>query len=273
MVGRPLGSLAAVRQPAGLWKRHSRAAAGGATGLPSTVTPRRFSSRVAGVVSDFAIEGDPAILDHPFDIAARGDPGAGEQLGDALRTGLARRAGRLAPRAARETAGRAARLWRRGTTRRFCGALRRAGTAGTRRSLGGQDSFLFEGNAMLFGTRERHVKRILIVEDEPLVAFDNETMVTNAGYTVVATVDSVREALAVLEREAAPSAEESEEAEGGVDLILTDIQLTGKRTGIDLAAEAQARGIPVLLATANPPEVAAMAIRWACCASRTTSGG
>ncbi len=107
---------------------------------------------------------------------------------------------------------------------------------------------------MLFGTRERHVKRILIVEDEPLVAFDNETMVAAAGYTVVATVDSVREALAVLEREAAPSAEESEEAEGGVDLILTDIQLTGKRTGIDLAAEAQARGIPVLLATANPPE-------------------
>ncbi|WP_338505227.1 response regulator [Sphingomonas kaistensis] len=108
---------------------------------------------------------------------------------------------------------------------------------------------------MLFGTRERHVKRILIVEDEPLVAFDNETMVAAAGYTVVATVDSVREALAVLEREAAPSAEESEEAEGGVDLILSDIQLTGKRTGIDLAAEAQARGIPLLLATANPPEV------------------
>lgn len=107
---------------------------------------------------------------------------------------------------------------------------------------------------MLFGTRERHVKRILIVEDEPLVAFDNETMVTSAGYTVVATVDSVREALAVLEREASPSAEESEEAESGVDLILTDIQLSGERNGLDLAAEAQARGIPVLLATANPPE-------------------
>jgi CheY-like chemotaxis protein len=107
---------------------------------------------------------------------------------------------------------------------------------------------------MLFGTRERHVKRILIVEDEPLVAFDNETMVAAAGYTVVATVDSVREALAVLEREAAASAGSAEEADSGVDLILTDIQLTGKRSGLDLAAEAQARGIPVLLATANPPE-------------------
>ena len=115
--------------------------------------------------------------------------------------------------------------------------------------------FLPEGYAMLFGTRERHVKRILIVEDEPLVAFDNETMVSNAGYTVVATVDSVREALIILERELAGDSGESEDgAERGVDLVLSDIMLTGKRSGIDLAAEATARGIPVLYATANPPE-------------------
>ncbi len=104
---------------------------------------------------------------------------------------------------------------------------------------------------MLFGTRERHVKRILIVEDEPLVAFDNETMVTSAGYTVVATVDSVREALAVLDRELGV---QDGDDERGVDLILTDIQLTGRRSGVDLATEASARGIPVLFATANPPE-------------------
>lgn len=106
---------------------------------------------------------------------------------------------------------------------------------------------------MLFGTRERHVKRILIVEDEPLVAFDNETMVSSSGYTVVATVDSVSEALAVLDREQAAASEEAEE-ERGVDLVLTDIQLTGQRSGMDLAAEATQRGIPVLFATANPPE-------------------
>ena len=53
---------------------------------------------------------------------------------------------------------------------------------------------------MLFGRQSRHVKRILIVEDEPLVAFDNETMVAAAGYTVVATVDRVGEALEVLAR-------------------------------------------------------------------------
>ena len=31
---------------------------------------------------------------------------------------------------------------------------------------------------MLFGKRKRIVKRILIVEDEPLTAFDNETMLS-----------------------------------------------------------------------------------------------
>lgn len=104
---------------------------------------------------------------------------------------------------------------------------------------------------MLFGTRERHVKRILIVEDEPLVAFDNETMVEAAGYTVVATVDTVRDALAVLAREqgGAPEARDR-----GVDLILTDISLAGKRNGLDLAAEAKAFDVPVLFATANPPD-------------------
>ena len=110
---------------------------------------------------------------------------------------------------------------------------------------------------MLFGRQERHVKRILIVEDEPLVAFDNELMVSAAGYTVVATVDSVREALAILERELAPveeAAAEEDAADRGIDLILTDITLTGERTGLDLAAEASARGIPVLFATANPPD-------------------
>jgi CheY-like chemotaxis protein len=110
---------------------------------------------------------------------------------------------------------------------------------------------------MLFGRQERHVKRILIVEDEPLVAFDNETMVANAGYTVVATVDSVREALAILESELAPvdqATAEENAPEGGIDLILTDVTLTGRRSGIDLAAEAKARGVPVLFATANPPD-------------------
>ena len=97
---------------------------------------------------------------------------------------------------------------------------------------------------MLFGKRKRHVKRIMIVEDEPLVAFDNETMLADAGYDVVATVDRYADAVAALDRES-------------VDLILTDIGLTGERTGVDLACEARKRGIPVLFVTGHVPDNAA----------------
>ena len=47
---------------------------------------------------------------------------------------------------------------------------------------------------MLFGKRERTIRRILVVEDEPLVAFDNEHMLQDAGYEVVATVDTLADA-------------------------------------------------------------------------------
>jgi two-component SAPR family response regulator len=91
---------------------------------------------------------------------------------------------------------------------------------------------------MLFGKRKQVVKRILIVEDEPLTAFDNENMLGDAGYEVVATVDDLDEALAVLEREA-------------VDLILSDVRLRGDKTGIDLAHAARAKGVPTLFATGH----------------------
>jgi CheY-like chemotaxis protein len=91
---------------------------------------------------------------------------------------------------------------------------------------------------MLFGKRKQVVKRILIVEDEPLTAFDNENMLGDAGYEVVATVDDLDEALAVLERE-------------HVDLILSDVRLRGDKTGIDLARAAKARGVPTLFATGH----------------------
>ena len=101
---------------------------------------------------------------------------------------------------------------------------------------------------MLFGKPKRIVKRILIVEDEPLMAFDNETMVVEAGYTVVATHDRVADAIATLEREK-------------VDLILSDVRLTGVRSGIDHARIAKAKNIPVLFATGMvPPEAAELAV-------------
>ena len=96
---------------------------------------------------------------------------------------------------------------------------------------------------MLFGKPKRIVKRILIVEDEPLTAFDNETMIEEAGYTVVATHDRVSDAVLTLER-------------GAVDLILSDVRLTGERSGIDLARIAKEKNVPVLLATGKVPDEA-----------------
>jgi DNA-binding response OmpR family regulator len=91
---------------------------------------------------------------------------------------------------------------------------------------------------MLFGKRKRIVKRILVVEDEPLTAFDNETMLNAAGYEVVATLDGFDEALEILDREQ-------------IDLILSDIRLRSEETGIDLAKAAKTRGVPTLFATGH----------------------
>jgi len=91
---------------------------------------------------------------------------------------------------------------------------------------------------MLFGKRNQLVKRILIVEDEPLTAFDNENMLGDAGYEVVATVDDLDEALEILEREQ-------------IDLILSDVRLRKDQTGIDLARAAKAKGVPTLFATGH----------------------
>jgi len=96
---------------------------------------------------------------------------------------------------------------------------------------------------MLFGKPKRIVKRILIVEDEPLTAFDNETMLVDAGYIVVATHDRYADAVATLDREK-------------IDLILSDIRLTGERSGIDLARVAKEKNIPVLFSTGMAPDEA-----------------
>src|SRR3954468_23508911 len=92
---------------------------------------------------------------------------------------------------------------------------------------------------MLFGKRKQIVKRILIVEDEPLTAFDNENLLGDAGYEIVGTVDDLDEALEILEREE-------------VHLILSDVRLRKQQTGIHLARTAKEKGVPTLFATGHP---------------------
>ena len=93
---------------------------------------------------------------------------------------------------------------------------------------------------MLFDKHERVIRRILIVEDEPLVAFDNEHLLGEAGYEVVATVDTLADAVRVL-------------AEEPVDLVLSDIKLNGEGDGMDVARAAAAKNVPVLFVTGNCP--------------------
>lgn len=108
---------------------------------------------------------------------------------------------------------------------------------------------------MFFSKRTQQIRRILIVEDEPLLAFETEHALQQAGYEVVATVDRFRDADAVILRQ------------GGVDLVITDIKLSGVRSGVDLARYARELGIAVLFATAAcPPEARALGIALGCLA-------
>ena len=101
---------------------------------------------------------------------------------------------------------------------------------------------------MLFGRRNRIVKRILVVEDEPLTAFENESMLQDAGYEVVATIDSYDDAMKMLDPDK-------------IDLVLSDVRLRSQQTGIDLARGAKERGIPTLFATGHPyPDAGAVAV-------------
>jgi hypothetical protein len=96
------------------------------------------------------------------------------------------------------------------------------------------------GSAMLFGKRERTIVRILIVEDEPLVAFDNEHFLRDAGFEIVGTVDRVEDAVALIEAEP-------------LDLVLADVSLSDGGDGLDVARCAHSKGVPVLFVTGACP--------------------
>lgn len=101
---------------------------------------------------------------------------------------------------------------------------------------------------MLFGKPARTIRRVLIVEDEALVAFENEHLLVEADYTVVATVDSVGRALRVIARQP-------------LDLVLVDIMLSDQGSGFDVAKAAHERGISVLFVSGFcPTEARAFAV-------------
>jgi transcriptional regulator with GAF, ATPase, and Fis domain len=80
--------------------------------------------------------------------------------------------------------------------------------------------------------------RILIVEDEYVVANDLQFILEKAGYSVSGIAASVSEAQELI-------------AAQKPDVVLLDIFLQGKRTGIDLAGQLTLLGIPFIYLSAN----------------------
>ena len=95
----------------------------------------------------------------------------------------------------------------------------------------------------LFRRKQRRIQRLLIVEDEPLLAFDNEHILTAAGYSIVATVDR---------GEAAEPWIDSDH----IDAALLDVRIAGAIDGVALARIAAKRDIPILFVTGACPEEA-----------------
>ncbi|MCR5872099.1 MULTISPECIES: response regulator [unclassified Sphingomonas] len=100
----------------------------------------------------------------------------------------------------------------------------------------------------MFGKKKRRIVRVLIVEDEPLVAFDTEHFLSEEGFTVVATTDSVGEAIGYIIAPDKP------------DIVLVDLGLSDG-SGADVAHAACAENIPVLIVTGrNPDEIEAVGL-------------
>ena len=94
---------------------------------------------------------------------------------------------------------------------------------------------------MLFAFRPSSVKRLLIIEDDPLIAFDNEYALKQHGYDVIATVESGEAAVPYI-------------ADSQLDALVLDMELAGHMTGRDVARLARDRKLPVLLVTGNRPD-------------------
>lgn len=95
-------------------------------------------------------------------------------------------------------------------------------------------------------SRHRHPNRVLIVEDEFLIAMLAEDALCDAGLEVVGVAATFEEAVALGERMRP-------------DLVLMDIRLASTRDGIEAATEIRRRfGIPSLFTSANHDEATMM---------------
>jgi DNA-binding NtrC family response regulator len=90
--------------------------------------------------------------------------------------------------------------------------------------------------------------RILIVEDEPLIAMMIEDFLDMMGKDHAGTADSVAAALAII-------------AAGGVDAAILDVNLAGGEQSWPIADALAAAGVPFILATGGSGDMVADAYR------------
>jgi DNA-binding response OmpR family regulator len=84
----------------------------------------------------------------------------------------------------------------------------------------------------------RMLARILIVEDEMLVAMELQSILEDLGYDVVGVAPDLRSARAHFDER--------------IDLALVDLNLRDGLTGPEIGATLGAKGVTVLFVTANP---------------------
>ncbi len=82
--------------------------------------------------------------------------------------------------------------------------------------------------------------KVLIIEDEPVIALELKSIVESLGHAVVGTADREKEAVAIADR-ASPN------------LVLADIQLRGEDSGIEAVRRIlEKHTVPVIFITAYP---------------------
>ncbi|MCO6417133.1 response regulator [Siccirubricoccus sp. KC 17139] len=103
--------------------------------------------------------------------------------------------------------------------------------------------------------------RILVIEDEALVALEIESFLTAAGHIVVGVAADGGSA-ARLARQATPQP----------DLALVDIRLANGSSGVQIAADFATLGIPVLFVTGNCPGTEDRSVALGCLSKPFTEG-
>ena len=107
---------------------------------------------------------------------------------------------------------------------------------GRRFGLSGVGSSLEELAARELGQRNLVSKRVLVVEDEPLIAMDIEGTLSAHGFSVVGPAGTLEGALKLVEQ-------------GGFDAALIDASLDGEPVADELAAALTARKIAFAFVT------------------------